>query len=95
MDFNLQEECQNLIEVGWYTIPGEIDVSSLDPESVVQSHRCRIDTIAIGSQPHVRPHVHNLYLFTSMNASIVSAPFHAKLVERWEGQMSARFRVTH
>lgn len=34
MDFNLQEECQGLIEVGSYTIPGEIDVSSLDPGSV-------------------------------------------------------------
>ena len=34
MDFNLQEECQGLVEVGSYSIPGEIDVSSLDPGSV-------------------------------------------------------------
>jgi hypothetical protein len=34
MDFNLQEECQGLVEVGSYSIPGEIDVSSLDSGSV-------------------------------------------------------------
>ena len=34
MDFNLQEECQGLVEVGSYSIAGEIDVSSLDPGSV-------------------------------------------------------------
>jgi len=34
MDFNLQEECQNIIKVGSYAIPGEINVSSLDPGSV-------------------------------------------------------------
>jgi len=34
MDFNLQEECQNILEVGSYAIPGEVDVSSLDPGSV-------------------------------------------------------------
>ena len=34
MDFNLQEECQGFVEVGSYSTPGEIDVSSLDPGSV-------------------------------------------------------------
>jgi hypothetical protein len=34
MAFNLQEECQGLVEVGSYSIPGEIDVPSLDPGSV-------------------------------------------------------------
>jgi hypothetical protein len=34
MDFNLQEECQGLVEVGSYSIPGEIDVPSLDPGSI-------------------------------------------------------------